>query len=116
MVKMRRVSRKYHGVVGAVSSRKLGRQGSCLGLQLSQAMSIRIDHQLKAIGDPQLGKDRGQVMAHRGFGDTQAISDPLILVSLPYQGDDLALAWGQRGDFMSFRIDRLDLPALGDLA
>jgi hypothetical protein len=70
MAKVHRVAQKSHRVVGAGSRRKLGCQGSCLGLQLSEAMSIRIDHQLKAIGDPQLGEDRGQVMAHRGFGNT----------------------------------------------
>ena len=61
-------------------------------------MAIRIDYQLKAIGNPQLGEDRGQVVAHRGFGNTQVISNLPIPVSLPLSGADLAPAWGQRGE------------------
>ncbi len=50
----------------------------CLGGQLHDSILVCTDEQFLAIGDAQLVKDIGEVMAHRNTGDAQTVGDVFI--------------------------------------
>src|SRR6266508_850015 len=66
---------------------------------LRESVAVGIGHQLKAIGDAQLVEDRREVVDDRRLADRHALADLSVFQALANQRDDLAFAFGQRGDY-----------------
>src|SRR2546421_2366130 len=72
---------------------------------IGETVPVGIDHQLKAIRHAEFVEYRRQVVADRRVLDEEAVGDLLVLESFADEGDDLALALGERGDRKSTRLN-----------
>ncbi len=69
-----------------------------------KAVLVGVDHQLKAVGDPELVIDRRQVVAYRDLADEQTAGDLLVPESLANADDDLTLPLTKRHQPDGFRV------------
>src|SRR6188474_1500309 len=69
-----------------------------------QAVLDRIEREFKAVRDPKLGVDRGEMVAYRLLADAQGVGNSLRVVALRNERHNLALAHGQRSGACRVRV------------